>query len=73
MKKIDGRLHIVGKSPSFTCEICGKSAREKYILWPHQAIVNLLPENYRKSRNVCKQCARREIGPRKWKQLLEQE
>ena len=69
MKKTS-RLEYVGKIP-FTCSMCGKGAKDKYMLKPSPAIVELLPKESQGTRAVCKGCAKREVGSREWKQHVE--
>ena len=69
--KIDGRLERVGKVPIFECKMCGKRVKEKFKLWPHPAVVKLLDQWSQGSRDVCKACARRELGSKKWKMYVE--
>jgi len=71
MTKIDGRLERVGKVPAFGCKMCGRSTKDKFRLWPHPAIVKLLDQWDQVSMEVCKGCAMREIGSKKWKLHVE--
>jgi hypothetical protein len=71
MKKIDGRLEHIGKVQIFECKMCGKMTRDMFRLWPHLAVIKLLPQWDRVSREVCKACARRELGSKRWKMYVE--
>ena len=71
MKKIGGRLEHVGKVQMFECTMCGKTVKDKYKLWPNLAVIKLLDQWDQVARDVCKSCARREIGSIQWKQYVE--
>ena len=65
--KTTTRLEHVGTTLSFVCKMCGKSTRDKYMLKPSPAIIELLDQWDQVPRAVCKGCARREVGSREWK------
>ena len=60
------RLEYIGKVPVFECKMCGKTAKEKYGLRPHPAVVKLLDQWDQGPRMVCKGCARREVGAKEF-------
>jgi hypothetical protein len=71
MTKIEGRLERVGKVPAFGCNMCDKSTKDKFRLWPHPAVIKLLDQWDQGHKDVCKACAIRELGSKKWKQYVE--
>jgi len=46
--------------------MCSKYTMQEYEFTPHKAIINLLPEEYRKPINVCEKCAKRESSKSEW-------
>jgi len=58
----------------FTCEMCGKVSRFKYLKRPNEAVAALLTD--RKFMDICRKCAKRENGSknkRGWERIHEKE
>jgi hypothetical protein len=60
----------------FRCFICDKLSKFKYLKFPHPAIIKLMPEDRQVGMEICRKCAKREIGSKskyKWDKLHEKE
>ena len=60
----------------FRCNMCDKLSKFKYVKHPHPAIINLISEDQQGGMEICRKCARREIGSKrkdKWDKLHETE
>ena len=58
----------------FRCKMCDKMSKFKYLKFPHPSIIKLIPEEDQKGMEICRKCARREIGSKrknKWDKLHE--
>tara|TARA_Y100000310_G_scaffold332131_1_gene407121 strand:- start:527 stop:763 length:237 start_codon:yes stop_codon:yes gene_type:complete len=58
----------------FRCRMCDKMAKFKYLKFPHPAIFELMSEKEQKGIEICRKCARREIGSKRkdrWDELHE--
>ena len=56
----------------FSCKICGKRAKFKYMKYPHPSVIHLLID--KEPKEICRKCARREIGSKnkkKWDAIHE--
>ena len=58
----------------FRCTMCSKMSKFKYLKFPDPAIVALLLKEDQKGIEICRKCAKRELGSknkRKWEELHE--
>ena len=56
----------------FSCQMCGKISKFKYLKYPHPAIQHLFKEEEKTPMKICKACAKREIGSKNkkgWEKL----
>jgi len=56
----------------FSCQMCGKISKFKYLKYIHPAIQYLFKEEDKLPLKICKICAKREIGSKNkkgWKEL----
>ena len=56
----------------FSCQMCGKISKFKYLKYIHPAIQHLFKEEEKLPLKICKICAKREIGSknkRGWKKI----
>ena len=59
----------------FRCKMCSKLSKFKYLKFPHPAVVNIMPEEQQKGLEICRKCAKRELGSKrkdKWEKLHEE-
>ena len=59
-------------SEVFSCQMCGKVSKFKYLKYPHPAIQHLFEKEERIPISICKACAKREIGSKNkkgWERL----
>ena len=57
----------------FPCKMCGKTAKFKYMKYPHPAVARLLTDS--KPMEICRKCAKRETGSKnkkKWDAIHEE-
>jgi hypothetical protein len=52
-------IGLVSMHP-FKCTTCDKLSKQKYLIRPNPAIIHLMDD--RRWRQICKNCARREVG-----------
>ncbi len=56
----------------FSCAICGEQSKFKYIKYPHPSVEHLYEEKDKTPKQICKKCAKREIGTKNvkgWKEI----
>ena len=51
------------------CEMCSKYTTQQYKFTPHKAIIDLLPDEYKKPMNICITCAKRESSKNEWSEI----
>ena len=59
----------------FRCNMCNKLSKFKYLRFPHPAIIKIMPEENQGSIEICRKCAKRELGSKnkiKWEKLHEE-
>jgi len=59
----------------FPCQMCGETSKFKYLKYPHPSVQHLYNGEDKLPLNICKKCAKREIGSKNkkgWDKLHEQ-
>ena len=59
----------------FRCNMCSKLYKFKYLKFPHPAIIDIMPGEQQKGIEICRKCAKRELGSKnkiKWERLHEE-